>query len=72
MSDFRAVCVDPSAEAEATGGDHETMTPRLTTRQLALAIAAYKVAVTALAKGGWLTSTEASSLTILAGNLTLT
>ncbi len=40
--------------------------------QLALAIAAYKVAITALAKGGWLTSTQASSLTTLVDNLTLT
>ena len=49
-----------------------TINPKLTPRQQAFAIAAYKLAVTALAKGGWLTSTQASSLTTLADNLTLT
>jgi hypothetical protein len=43
----------------------------ITTKQLALAIAAYKAAVTALAKGGWLTASQATALTYLASNLTL-
>jgi streptogramin lyase len=49
-----------------------TMGPKLTARQLALAITAYKAAVTALANGGWLTSSQASTLTAMASNLTLT
>ena len=49
-----------------------TITPKLNAKQVQLAIAVYKGAVTVLAKGGWLTSTQANNLTTLAGELTLT
>ena len=48
-----------------------TITPKLTPHQLALLIAAYKAAVHALASTGWLTSTQASTLSDLAGHLTI-
>ena len=49
-----------------------TITPKLNAKQVQLAIALYKGAVTVLAKGGWLTSSQANNLTTLAGELTLT
>lgn len=48
----------------------ETLNPRLPARELAVLIAPYKVTVTVLARGGFLTSTQASTLIYLADNLT--
>lgn len=49
-----------------------TITPQLTAHQLALLIAAYKTAVLGLSSTGWLTATQASTLTFLASHLTIT
>lgn len=48
------------------------LNPRLPARALGLLLAPYKFEVTALARGGFLTPTQASTLIYLADNLTLT
>jgi hypothetical protein len=48
-----------------------TIVPKLNSKQLALAAATYNATVKVLTSGGWLTSTQASTLTSLVSNLTL-
>jgi hypothetical protein len=50
----------------------ETLNPRLPDRVLAVLLAPYKVTVTVLARTGFLTAAQASTLIYLADNLTLT
>jgi streptogramin lyase len=45
--------------------------PKYTAKQLAHAIVAYQAVVTTLVRGGWLTPSQAQTLTDLAGNLTI-